>query len=202
VRGGQAKGAIGHTVRRCRPGTGRVDAAFSRVPASVAPYSSVVARVLIDGSWARAMTGSMSTLLWPIAAVVGVLWGLDVGDCVGLPAGWLLVLALVLGVLDSLVGGIVSLALTVVAFAIGAMTQALNGLSGTVIADGSDLTLVKWTVWIAMIARLALEDLAVHLFPERSRAVQPPRLPRQTKFWGMFGAALRFALHPFVAAPF
>jgi len=246
-----------------RPGTGRVDAAFSRVPARVSPYSTVVARVLIDGSWARAMTGSMSTLLWPIAAVVGVLWGLDVGDSVGLPAGWLLVLALVLGVLDSLAGGIVSLALTVVAFssgavtewsdvrtllgtwilllspalvsnvirplrrvqhdveaglrerifdyvmapvgvafAIEAMTEALNGLSGTVIADGSDLTLVKWTVWIAMIARLALEDLAVHLFPERSRAVQPPRLPRQTKFWGMFGAALRFALYLFVAEPF
>ena len=246
-----------------RRGTDRVDAVFSRIPASVAPYSSVVPRVLVDGSWARAMTGSMSMLLWPIAAVVGVLWGLDTGDSVGLPVGWLLALALVIGVLDSMAGGIVSLAVTVVAlasgaitewsdvrtamgvwvvllspalignvirplrrvvhdidvglrerifdyvmapvgvaFAIEAMTNALNGLSGTVIADASDLTLVKWTVWIAMIARLALEDLAARFFPERSRTVQPARLPGQSKTWGALGASLRFGLYLFVSEPF
>lgn len=246
-----------------RPGTDRVDRLFARLPERIGPYSAVGSRVLVDGSWARAIVGSFSLTLWPVAAAVGCVWGLDVGDVLGLPEGWLFAVALVLGVIDSLVGGIVALALTVtvlasggiddwsdvrttlgiwvillspplignvirplrrvvhdvdvglrervfdyvmapvgVAFAIEAMTKALNGLSGTIIVNSGDLTLVKITVWCAMVARLVAEDAAVHFFPERSRAVQPARIPGQTKAWGVASAAVRFAVYLFVSEPF
>ena len=246
-----------------RRGTDTVDRLFARLPERIGPYSAVGSRILVDGSWARAIVGSASLVLWPIAAVVGVAWGRDVGGSLGLPTGWVFVLALVLGVLDSLAGGIVALTTTVmvlvaggiddwssvrtllgiwvvllspplignvirplrrvvhdvetglrerifdyvmapvgVAFAIEAMTKALNGLSGTVVADSGDLSLVKITVWCAMVARLAAEDAAVHFFPERSRAVQPAKIPGQTKTWGVASAAVRFGVYLFVSEPF
>ncbi|MFM8531686.1 MAG: hypothetical protein ACKOD2_18830, partial [Ilumatobacteraceae bacterium] len=87
-------------------------------------------------------------------------------------------------------------------FAVAALVQVLNGLSGTVLAGDGDITAVKWTLWVAMLARLALEDRAVHSFPERLRSVQPADMPGQSAPWGVLGAAVRFGLYLFVSEPF
>ncbi|MFM8795010.1 MAG: hypothetical protein ACKOFF_09065 [Acidimicrobiales bacterium] len=246
-----------------RRGTERIDATFRRIPASMGQYSSVAPRILVDGSWARAMFGSVYMVLWSLAAAAGVLWALDTRGNIGLPAAWLLVAVLLLGTLDSLSGAVVALSFTVLSavsgdigdwagvrtmlgmwvvllspalignvvrplrrvvhgsdvalrervldyvmgpvgtmFAVSALVQVLNGLSGTVIADDGDVRLTKWTVLAAMTVRLALEDRAVHSYPERLRAVQPAEMPAQSAPWAVLGAATRFALYLFVSAPY
>lgn len=246
-----------------RRGTERIDATFSHAPERVAPYSSVWSRILVDGSWARAMFGPLYLLLWPLAVVAGVTWAVDTGDAVGLPAAWLLAAVLVMATLDSLSGALVALAFTVVSavngaygdwsdirtllgiwvvllspalignvvrplrrvvhdspvalrerfldyvmgpvgtmFAVSALVEVLNGLSGAVIAGDGDVTVTRWAVWAAMVARLALEDRAVHSYPERLRAVQPEQVPAQSATWAVIGAASRFAMYLFVSAPF
>jgi len=246
-----------------RRGTERVDALFAGLPARVGPYSSVAPRVLVDGSWMRAMVGSASMVSWPVAAVAGVLWGIDSGDTIGLPPVWLLVLVVALACFDSLLGGLVALSFTVVlavagalggwadvrtmlglwvlllspplianvirplrrvvhdtetglrerafdyvmspvgvVLAVGALAQTLNGISGTVLVDDGALRTVRWTLWGAMIVRLALEDVVVHSYPERLKSVQPAVLPAQTRLWGVLGAATRFGLYLFVSEPY
>ena len=89
-----------------------------------------------------------------------------------------------------------------VAFASGSMVKALNGLSGLDIVSPAAVTAVRWTVWVAMIVRLAGEDLALSLYPHRSVAVQPAKLVSQTRQWGLVSVAVRFAVFLFVAYPF
>jgi len=89
-----------------------------------------------------------------------------------------------------------------VAFAAGSMAKALNGLSGLDLVAPSTVTAVKWTVWVAMILRLAGEDLAFVLYPKRSLEVQPAKLVSQTRAWGLASVAARFGVFIFVAEPF
>ena len=89
-----------------------------------------------------------------------------------------------------------------VAFASGSMVKALNGLSGLDIVSPAAVTAVRWTVWVAMIVRLAGEDLALSLYPHRSVAVQPAKLVSQTRQWGLVSVAVRFSVFLFVAYPF
>jgi len=89
-----------------------------------------------------------------------------------------------------------------VAFASGSMVKALNGLSGLDIVSPEAITAVRWTVWIAMILRLAGEDLALSLYPQRSVAVQPAKLVSQARAWGLVSVAIRFGVFLFVAYPF
>jgi len=89
-----------------------------------------------------------------------------------------------------------------VAFASGSMVKALNGLSGLDIVSPAAVTAVRWTVWVAMIVRLAGEDIALSLYPHRSAAVQPAKLVSQTRAWGLVSVAIRFGVFLFVAYPF
>jgi hypothetical protein len=89
-----------------------------------------------------------------------------------------------------------------VAFAAGSMAKALNGLSGLDLVAPSTITAVKWTVWAAMILRLAGEDLAFTLYPKRSLEAQPAKLVSQTRAWGLASVAVRFGVFLFVAEPF
>jgi hypothetical protein len=89
-----------------------------------------------------------------------------------------------------------------VAFASGSMVKALNGLSGLDVVSPGAVTAVRWTVWVAMIVRLAGEDLALGLYPHRSVAVQPAKLVSQTRAWGLVSVAIRFGVFLFVAYPF
>jgi len=89
-----------------------------------------------------------------------------------------------------------------VAFAAGSMAKALNGLSGLDLVAPSTVTAVKWTVWAAMILRLAGEDLAFALYPKRSLEVQPAKLVSQTRAWGLASVAIRFGVFVFVAEPY
>jgi len=63
-----------------------------------------------------------------------------------------------------------------VAFAAGSMLKALNGLSGLEIVSSEDVTNLRWIVGLAIIVRLACEDIATHWYPERMRQVQPAKL--------------------------
>lgn len=89
-----------------------------------------------------------------------------------------------------------------VAFAAGSMVKALNGLSGLDLVLPSAVTAAKWTVWLAMILRLAGEDLALALYPKRSLEVQPAKLVSQTRQWGLVSVAIRFGVFLFIAEPF
>jgi hypothetical protein len=89
-----------------------------------------------------------------------------------------------------------------VAFAAGSMAKALNGLSGLDLVAPSTVTAVKWTVWAAMILRLAGEDLAFALYPKRSLEVQPAKLVSQTRAWGLVSVAIRFGVFLFIAEPY
>ena len=89
-----------------------------------------------------------------------------------------------------------------VAFAAGSMVKALNGLSGLDLVSSSTVTAVKWTVWAAMIVRLAGEDVAITLYPKRTLQVQPAKLVSQTRGWGLVSVAVRIGVFLFVAYPF
>ena len=89
-----------------------------------------------------------------------------------------------------------------VAFAAGSMAKALNGLSGLDLVAPSTVTAVKWTVWAAMILRLAGEDLAFALYPKRSLEVQPSKLVSQARAWGLASVAIRFGVFLFIAEPY
>ena len=102
---GDAELARGDRSRTWRwPGTPRLDAVSLALPVGVAPGSPLLARLLIDASYLRAMLGSASLLL-PVGGVL--LGAVAVSDTDGqaLPPTLSLLVALaVLGVVDALAG--------------------------------------------------------------------------------------------------
>lgn len=92
--------------------------------------------------------------------------------------------------------------LVFVGFAGGSMMKALNGLSGLELTDHHDVVAVRWTVALALIVRFAVEDIATHLYPERSKAVQPAKLVSPNRWWTSMSIVLRTVVFVFVAAPF
>lgn len=88
------------------------------------------------------------------------------------------------------------------AFAAGSMLKALNGLSGLEIVTGSDITSLRWVVFVSIIVRLAGEDITTVYFPRRMREVQPVKLVSPGKAPTTAGIVARSVIFLVVAEPF
>lgn len=88
------------------------------------------------------------------------------------------------------------------ALASGSMLKALNGLSGLELIDKSNISLVQWTVVGAFLLRMAMEDAATYLYPQRFEAVQPRKLRSPSARVQGSAALAKFLLTVLIAAPF
>ena len=88
------------------------------------------------------------------------------------------------------------------AFAASSMFKALNGLSGLQLVSKADFGALRLTVIITFLVRLLLEDIALHLYPQRSLAAQPAKLSSPTKFAAWSAIAFKLLIFLVVAAPF
>jgi hypothetical protein len=85
-------------------GTQSVDRSWRNGAQSISAFSPLAARTIGDGSYLRAMFGSLSLLAYPIAVVLGV-WALIDVDRQALPPATLIVIAIaLLGTLDAMAG--------------------------------------------------------------------------------------------------
>ena len=85
-------------------GTQSVDRSWRKSAQSISSFSPLAARTIGDGSYLRAMFGSISLLAYPIAVVLGV-WALIDVDRQALPPATLIVIAIaLLGTLDAMAG--------------------------------------------------------------------------------------------------
>jgi hypothetical protein len=85
-------------------GTQSVDRSWRKGAQSISSFSPLAARTIGDGSYLRAMFGSISLLAYPIAVVLGV-WALIDVDSQALPPATLIVIAIaLLGTLDAMAG--------------------------------------------------------------------------------------------------
>jgi hypothetical protein len=85
-------------------GTQSVDRSWRNGAQSISVFSPLAARTIGDGSYLRAMFGSLSLLAYPIAVVLGV-WALIDADRQALPPATLIVIAIaLLGTLDAMAG--------------------------------------------------------------------------------------------------
>lgn len=104
--------------------TARLDDWSQRVPVVLAPRSPLLARVVNDGVYLRAMFGA----LWWAAPIVGLIAGLaaaiDSGGQALPPAAWLVAVIAVLGVLDATVGLAAVLAFLIAVVLAGGVTGA------------------------------------------------------------------------------
>jgi len=89
-----------------------------------------------------------------------------------------------------------------VAFATGSMLKALNCLSGLEIVGTSDISHLRWAAGLAIIARLAVEDVAAHLYPERMKLVQPIKLISPSKSVSGVSITVRSLVFLMVCEPF
>ncbi len=89
-----------------------------------------------------------------------------------------------------------------VAFAASSMAKALNALSGLTIFSPGQLSTIRWLVVIGIMVRLAGEDLVVHLYPERSKQVQPAKLVSPGRRHAASSLVFKFALYLLVMDPF
>lgn len=88
------------------------------------------------------------------------------------------------------------------ALASGSMLKALNGLSGLEIIDKSNISSVQWTVVGAFVLRMAMEDVATYLYPQRFEAVQPRKLRSPSARIQGSAALAKFLVTVLIAAPF
>jgi hypothetical protein len=118
---------VGDRLRPSRiPLTDVIDAAAHRIGLSLARFSPLIARLVADSTYLRAMIGSIAVFLPLLGIGLGVLGVQDVSGQVLVPSLFLLCAITLLGTLDALAG-----AVSVVTFIIGA---ALGG--GVTTADG------------------------------------------------------------------
>jgi hypothetical protein len=89
-----------------------------------------------------------------------------------------------------------------VAFASGSALKALNGLSGLEIVSSSEVSTMRWVVGIAVIARLACEDIASHWYPERMIMVQPAKLVSPGRSVSGVSIVIRSLVFLMIAEPF
>ena len=89
-----------------------------------------------------------------------------------------------------------------VAFATGSMLKALNGLSGLEIVSKADVSTLRWVVGFTIIARLGIEDVAAHLYPERMTMVQPAKLISPSKSVTGISILIRSLVFLMVCEPF
>lgn len=245
------------------PGTAKIDALGRTLPLRLGRWSSLLPRILVDGSWLRAMFGSAALVLWLLAAALGVTAGKVDATSPLAPALPILLALVVLGILDASAGAVGWLTIAVLAlahgdvttaadvrtlmglgvllasvpllahvirplrryvaertserwervfdyvmmpvmlaFAAGSMFKALNGLSGLELVASDDVTTVRWVVALAIVARLAGEDVATHLYPERSAAVQPAKLVSPGRLASGVAIVVRSLVFLFIAEPF
>jgi hypothetical protein len=85
-------------------GTQSVDRSWRNGAQSISAFSPLAARTIGDGSYLRAMFGSLSLLAYPIAIVLGVWSLIDVDRQALPPATWLVIAIALLGTLDAMAG--------------------------------------------------------------------------------------------------
>jgi len=84
--------------------TDGIDRRWRRFAESISSFSPLAARTFGDGSYLRAMTGSFSTVLYPIAVVLGA-YALINSDRQALPpATWIVIAIAILGTIDAAAG--------------------------------------------------------------------------------------------------
>ena len=84
--------------------TDSVDLGWRRFAESISSFSPLAARTFGDGSYLRAMVGSLSTLLYPIALGLGVYALIDSDRQALPPATWIVIAIALLGTIDSAAG--------------------------------------------------------------------------------------------------
>jgi hypothetical protein len=84
------------------PHTERIDRLSRELPVTVGPYSALLPRVIVDGSWLRAAFGGWSMLLWVVGVVLGVLSLFFHSAAPFVPAVPLIFLLIGLGILDAI----------------------------------------------------------------------------------------------------
>jgi hypothetical protein len=84
--------------------TDSVDLGWRRFAESISSFSPLAARTFGDGSYLRAMVGSLSTLLYPIALGLGVYALIDSDRQALPPATWIVIAIALLGAIDAAAG--------------------------------------------------------------------------------------------------
>jgi hypothetical protein len=245
------------------PHTERLDRLSRELPVKIGPFSALIPRVIVDGSWLRAAFGGWSMVLWVVGLALGVLSGFFHSAAPFVPAIPLIFMLIALGIFDtiacaiawatiaitSIVDGSIEgwsdirtllglgvLLVTVpllahairplrryllgdvserwerlfdyimmpifVAFAAASMAKALDGLSGLTILSVANLGTIRWIVGISIVVRLACEDLALHFYPERSKAVQPEKLVSPRLRISVGSLVFKFLLYLIVMDPY
>lgn len=262
---GAEETALGDQSRTWRlPGTSTTDRWVSTWPNVIGQVSALGSRILVDGSWARAIFGSAGLVVpWLLGLLLGLLASASVGFQALPPALPLFIAILGLGILDAAAGACAWLVIAAgalltghlttwsevrtliglfaifasisllahvirplrrlpgtgpkatfdriadyvmppifLAFATTSLCKALNGLSGLDLMSSEDYAEIRWSVIGFFIIRLAMEDVSIRLYPQRSAQVQPPKLTRQkvAPAWG--SVLLRMAIFLVIAAPF
>jgi hypothetical protein len=245
------------------PGTAAIDRMIHRMAWQLSRVTELGSRILVDGTWARAMVGSAGLALWLLGAVLGLLAARSVEFGAFPPAAPLVLVIVAVGILDATAGVIAWVVLAVgvvvtgqlggwddlrtllglfalyaaiplaanalrplrrspdasakgrfdrladyvampvlIAWAGTSMLLALNGLSGLLLVEDDLLVPMRWTIAVALVLRLALEDLAAHGFPARVEAVQPSKWPVRPVPVQLASIALRVGVVALVLAPF
>jgi hypothetical protein len=84
--------------------TDSVDLGWKRFAESISSFSPLAARTFGDGSYLRAMVGSLSTLLYPVALGLGIYALLDSDRQALPPATWIVIAIALLGTIDAAAG--------------------------------------------------------------------------------------------------
>jgi len=90
----------------------------------------------------------------------------------------------------------------VIAFAAVGMAKALNGLSGLEIIGQEETFAIQIVAGLAVLLRLALEDLAVHLYPQRCVAVTTPDSQPPALAWRLAAILARTVITVLVLSAF
>ena len=81
-----------------------IDRRWRKFAESISSFSPLAARTFGDGSYLRAMTGSFSTVLYPIAVVLGAYALIDSDRQALPPATWIVIAIALLGTIDAAAG--------------------------------------------------------------------------------------------------
>ena len=84
--------------------TDSVDLGWKRFAESISSFSPLAARTFGDGSYLRAMVGSLSTLLYPVALGLGIYALIDSNLQALPPATWVVIAIALLGTIDAAAG--------------------------------------------------------------------------------------------------
>ena len=84
--------------------TDGIDRRWRRFAESISAFSPLAARTFGDGSYLRAMTGSFSTVLYPIALALGAYALIDSDRQALPPATWIVIAIALLGTIDAAAG--------------------------------------------------------------------------------------------------